>query len=785
MPFDKSFANGILDDLGGDGMKDHSVGPTKLLNVARCGKLLVSLGQRIAVTGQQRVELAATHAKAAIEQEQSLDEHRTQVIARCRQARKDLLRQWDQAEEDLTAQYERRAVAGRTELNRMALVYRTKKNEERKTIERKFRSREHAVLAQFENRKNQPGQQSRKEFKQIEEALEPIKRQVQWARELTIGRLDGLPDWVESEDDPGQDHEAFPAPESVKDSVQQIARLTRKCDEVIDEMREGTGSKIVDTYYLPAAVVLMIAIWAGVAMTVVQQNRVVWAVAGILPAAILGFAVYLFFLWPLKRLTRQLYPRVERIARDADRIAESGRAMSRRIASEAIKELSDRRDAHLASALQWKEEQFKEMEQRFASEEIESRKHLIEVLNFADKDYSRRIKLVNDEFKQQAETLAQQITQSIAGEDQSRDRIMREAAAERLGEHQVLLDRLRQGVQLGFGKMLSSWDRVEADFPPWSTWANSEQESRASIDYLPIGAFQVGQYLRGLMAAKSWAGEESDGENGLENGDENRDAEQSPSQSHQHSSQAVSSIPELSSGLQIPEQVPLVLHRRLHSALVIQSDDTSMEKAVEIAQQLLWRLLTGLPPSRSKLTLIDPLGGGRHFTSLMALSDHDPRMIGHRVWTTGDEIESRLAELAHHAENVLQTSLRDRFARIEDYNEAAGDMAVPYCGIAAVGFPTGLSREANKHLQSIIDSGLRCGVFTILVCNFDQTWPSDMPVPSGENVMTLRVSQTDGWQVESGGVRKLGFVPFPPPPPSIREMLAQKIGRLAKGASRA
>ena len=630
-----------LGDLTGDGMKDHSVGPTKLLNVARFEKLLTSLAKRIAITGQQRVDLAAMHAHVSVEQETSLDDRRGQVISRCRQDRKDLLRRWDQTEEDLTAQYERRAVAGRTELNRMAAVFRTKKEDERKTIDRKYRSREHAVLAQFENRKNQPGQQNRKEVKQIEEALEPIKQHVQWARELTISRLDGLPEVGDRQPDPRResstDNDELLRPDSVKDSIQQINRLTRKCDDVIDEMREGTASRIVDSYYLPAAVVLLIAIWAGAAMTFVEQNRVLWAVAGIIPAAILGSAVYLVLLLPLKRITRQLYPQVEWIARDADQVAETGRAISRRVASEAMKELSDRRDAHLSAARQWKEEQLAEMEKRFASEEIESRKHLIEVLSFADKDYSRRIKEISDDFKEQAETLAQRITRSIADEDQSRNRILRDAAAERLGQHQVLLDRLRQGVQLGFGKMHSSCQRVENDFPQWATWISTQIDDRAGIDYLPIGNFQVGQYLQGLMAAKSWANQNN--EPHLNDNSGGGDTSwQSPGQSER----SVSTIPDLSSGLNIPDQVPLVLHRRLHSALVIQSDDESMEKAVEVAQQLLWRLLTGAPPSRSKLTLIDPLGRGQHFTSLMALSDYDPAIIGHRVWTTGDKIEARL-----------------------------------------------------------------------------------------------------------------------------------------------
>ena len=77
----------------------------------------------------------------------------------------------------------------------------------------------------------------------------------------------------------------------------------------------------------------------------------------------------------------------------------------------------------------------------------------------------------------------------------------------------------------------------------------------------------------------------------------------------------------------------------------------------------------------------------------------------------------------------MQSSLRDRFQRIEDYNELAGSMAEPYRAIAAVGMPEGLTRDGYKHLCALIESGPRCGVFTILVCDSSKAWPVDMPTP--------------------------------------------------------
>ena len=86
--------------------------------------------------------------------------------------------------------------------------------------------------------------------------------------------------------------------------------------------------------------------------------------------------------------------------------------------------------------------------------------------------------------------------------------------------------------------------------------------------------------------------------------------------------------------------------------------------------------------------------------------------------------KTRLGELAHHVEDVLQASLRDRFERIEDYNQLAGSMAEPYRAVAAVGLPEGLTRDGYKHLRALIESGLRCGIFTLLVCDDSKPWPS-------------------------------------------------------------
>ena len=241
--------------------------------------------------------------------------------------------------------------------------------------------------------------------------------------------------------------------------------------------------------------------------------------------------------------------------------------------------------------------------------------------------------------------------------------------------------------------------------------------------------------------------------------------------------------PELLAEAEIPTEIPVVLHRRLHSGLVIQAPPQYMDRAIELTHQVLWRLLTGAPPSRVKLTLFDPLGRGQHFTNFMALADHDPSLVGHRVWTTDAKIDARLGELAHHVEDVLQASLRDRFERIEDYNDVAGSMAEPYRGVAAVGFPEGLTRDGYRHLRALLKAG--CGVASLPSSSaIRPSRPTDMPIPSGEKVLRLEIDQSGDWHLRSEQLELLPFRPAAPPSNSIRSELVEKIGTAAVAASR-
>ena len=119
-----------------------------------------------------------------------------------------------------------------------------------------------------------------------------------------------------------------PAPESVEQALDTIDGLTSKCRTVLEEMQTGTASRIVDSFYLPGGVGVLAIMWATIAYFVAPQPPWLWMAAGIIPAGALGFTIYLILLWPLKRMTRQLYPTIERIGQAAEECAATGRKIS-------------------------------------------------------------------------------------------------------------------------------------------------------------------------------------------------------------------------------------------------------------------------------------------------------------------------------------------------------------------------------------------------------------------------------------------------------------------------
>jgi hypothetical protein len=172
-------------------------------------------------------------------------------------------------------------------------------------------------------------------------------------------------------------------------------------------------------------------------------------------------------------------------------------------------------------------------------------------------------------------------------------------------------------------------------------------------------------------------------------------------------------------------EIPLALAYPAAGSLLFEVDGPGNAAVVSCLNQVILRLLATTPPGKLAFTIVDPVGLGKNFAGLMHLADFEESLITRRIWTQSDQIEERLAELNQHIEKVIQMYLRDEYETIVEYNAQAGSTAEKFHFFVVADFPNGFSETALRRLQSVVTSGPRCGVYTLI------HWDKRQPLPSG------------------------------------------------------
>ncbi len=189
----------------------------------------------------------------------------------------------------------------------------------------------------------------------------------------------------------------------------------------------------------------------------------------------------------------------------------------------------------------------------------------------------------------------------------------------------------------------------------------------------------------------------------------------------------------------IPESItlPACVPFPLRPSLVLRSTSQRRGEAVSALQAVMLRTLTSLPPGKLRFTIIDAVGLGENFAGFMHLADYDEALIGSRIWTEAEHVEQRLTDLTEHMENVIQTYLRNEFETIDQYNQHAGEVAEPFRVLVVANFPAGFTEAAMARLRSIVHSGPRCGVYTLMTVDVRQKLPQSFKLSDVEQAGTV------------------------------------------------
>lgn len=172
----------------------------------------------------------------------------------------------------------------------------------------------------------------------------------------------------------------------------------------------------------------------------------------------------------------------------------------------------------------------------------------------------------------------------------------------------------------------------------------------------------------------------------------------------------------------------------LHDSWYIRHDGPSRAAAHGFVRSMMLRQLLSVAPGEVKFCVFDPVGLGQSASDLLDLAEYDADLIGGKVWSSPQDLDARLAELSSHIELVIQKYLRTTYHTIDEFNDAAGEVAEPYRMLVLFDFPTGLTGESASRLKSIAENGPRCGVFTLIAVD------SSTQVPYGVDLEQLATS---------------------------------------------
>lgn len=227
-------------------------------------------------------------------------------------------------------------------------------------------------------------------------------------------------------------------------------------------------------------------------------------------------------------------------------------------------------------------------------------------------------------------------------------------------------------------------------------------------------------------------------------------------------------------------RIPAILALPTRGSLLIEAPREARQAAIDLLRCVIVRILTTLPPGQAHFTIFDPVGLGENFAGLMHLVDYREALLGGRIWTEREHIESRLGDLTAHMETVIQKYLRNEFDTIAAYNEHAGELAEPYRFLVIADYPAAFSDTAIERLLSIIRSGGRCGVFTLIVCDPRQPG-SSVPLWDDLRERSMHLAHTgDGFRFADDVLHAFPLVVDRPPSEHRLTEIMHAVGREAR-----
>lgn len=542
---------------------------------------------------------------------------------------------------------------------------------------------------------------------------------------------------------PKHDVEVLPVEglENAAAALQQVKHAIASCQTHCDRVANNKLAKFFESAGWWALCGLTFVVVAAV-LIVTQSMELLFAILAGAGASVLVLVLGFVGIRPwLKRSAAAEYPKLKSYAQLARTLSTKAELLAVAENDAELKRLAAKRDQRFEQAKSWRDQQVAELTQKLEKSIASLR------------EQARAQKLTaRTQLSEGIQTITQQFESRLASEDASyRSSVaaLKTECETHCETLQETIDRLHRGgalrMQIATQKAVQVISRsrrwCNGYFPKWDSLGDDGSwPDELSEPVLPLGSLMVESLLPDT--AKLDIG-----------------------------------------GAQL--SAPVLFSPLVDEYLTI-TGDPNHPTIKNLVRNLVMRALTTMPAGKTQLCVIDPPGLGRDFGWLMHLSDFDPQLVSHRVWTQPGHIAKQIGLLAMAAEDFIQQSLRNQYKNIVQYNREAGALSEPYRILVWSSLPSGLEDQSWKGLQSLLDTGARCGIIPILVIDPNLSWPT---AEQREIVMRrglhLKLSE-DGKSLiaNAQSLEELPIQPAEAPADERAQVIVQEVGRRALVSNR-
>ncbi|HYW80907.1 MAG TPA: hypothetical protein VE890_15100, partial [Thermoguttaceae bacterium] len=368
------------------------------------------------------------------------------------------------------------------------------------------------------------------------------------------------------------------------DPIALVAKSVPRARDQLQQLSTLGAARLFEGARLAGIVILLWLVPILPCGLVAGWNPLIWVSTSILSSAVLTVAIGGWLYRLARRQTTEVYMALRQTLAAADRArapaVEKAQADCRRCVAEAVarrdvelKKADDRYEATIKVVVERRERELQQAEQQFASQRAEISNRRDGDLQAAENLRADRMREIGDRY------------QDELGRIQSDYARKRREIEE---DHRTRYSKMARSWKTGMGDCLASVDSMnhqcERLFLDWDDAAWTDWKPPQSIP----PAIRFGRHEVSLDQ--------------IENG-----------------------IPRYQQ--LIPDRLQFFLPALLpfpdRSMLLVDADSGGGDKAVDVLRVAMLRMLTSIPPSKIRFTIIDPVGLGENFSAFMHLADYD------------------------------------------------------------------------------------------------------------------------------------------------------------------